>query len=452
MTDVGGTIFSPFRAIRYNTAKWKDLSPLIAPPYDIISEQRQEALYARDERNFVRIELNRSGPETRYAEAAATLARWLSEDVLMREQAPALYLLEQEFTLAGRTWRRRGLFGLVRLPEKGRNYVLSHEGTLAEPKADRLMLMRACRAMTSPVMLMSEDPDGALMQLMQHVHLRPEATAEDGNGALNRLWVLREPSSIERFRATIGGGPLYIADGHHRFETALVYRDEMRRLHPGAPASAGFNHALALVNSAQDEGLRIFPTHRLISGLNGNAKAALWNCVERYFEVESRPSADLNDIGGVAWLEASGPGRPVFAAYSGDGRLHLLVGKQEALPASVGSVVERLDVSVLHNRVIDPTLAGTGCALGAGGQISHDSHVSGPTGRGLRLTYTTDARQAMAAVDRGDYDIAFLLRPTRVAEVMAAARAGERMPGKSTYFYPKIPAGLVVSDASEEPV
>ncbi len=452
MNAVADTIFGAFRAIRYNTERWTDLSPLIAPPYDIISEQKQEALYAQDEHNFVRIELNRAAVEMRYAEASATLQQWLTEGVLMREQTPALYLLEQEFTVGGRTWRRRGLFGLVRLPENGENYVLSHEGTLTEPKADRLLLMRACQAMASPIMLMSEDADGRLMRAMQHVHLRPEATAEDGSGTVNRLWVLRDQSIIEHFCTAIGPGPLYIADGHHRFETALAYRDEMRQAHPSAPASAGFNYALALVNSAQDEGLRIFPTHRLISGLDDSAKAELWNCVQAYFEVETRPLANPNDPALLSWLDESDLNRPVFAIYSGDARLLVLVGKQTALPIEADSVVARLDVSVLHNRLIDPVLAGTNCKVGNGGRISHDSHASGPTGRGLRLTYTTDAREAIAAVDRGDYDIAFFLRPTQVTDVIAAARAGERMPGKSTYFFPKIPAGLVISDASEKSV
>ncbi len=452
MNAVVDNIFGAFRAIRYNTERWADLSRLIAPPYDIISEQKQEALYAQDEHNFVRIELNREAAERRYAEAFATLQRWLSEGVLMREQGPAHYLLEQEFTVGSRSWRRRGVFGLVRLPEKGENYVLSHEGTLSEPKADRLSLMRACRAMTSPIMLMSEDANGEFMRAMQHIHLKPEASAEDNSGTVNRLWVLQDRATLDHFRTTIGPGPLYIADGHHRFETALAYREEMRKVHPDAPKTAGFNYALALVNSAQDEGLRIFPTHRLIAGLDENAKATLWNCVQANFEVETRPVSNPNDPALFTWLEESDPDKPVFAIYSGEARLLVLVGKQTALPSSGDSVVARLDVSILHHRLIDPVLTDTSCATGDRGRVSHDSHASGPTNRGRRLTYTTDAREAMAAVDRGDYDIAFFLRPTRVAEVMAAARAGERMPGKSTYFYPKIPAGLVISDASEEPI
>jgi uncharacterized protein (DUF1015 family) len=286
---------------------------------------------------------------------------------------------------------------------------------------------------------------------MEHVAAPPTATATDGSGTVNRLWVLSEPAQVERFTTAIGVGPVYIADGHHRFETALAYREEMRRAHPDALPEAGFNHALALINSARDDGLRIFPTHRLIAGLDEEAKSALRRCMEQHFEVEPAALSGRGDGQVLAWIEAADRSRPAFAAYQEGARLLFLVGKEPS--ASAGdSVVGRLDVSILHQRLIDPILAGTGCATGAGARISHDSHASGPTGSGLRLTYTTEAAEAIAAVDRGDYDVAFFLRPTRVFDVMAAARAGERMPGKSTYFYPKIPAGLVVSDASEEPV
>lgn len=441
-------IFHAFRGIRYRTDESHDVSKLIAPPYDVISEEKQAELYARSDSNFVRIELPRGGSETRYAQAAAVLRQWLSEGVLMRHADPAFYVLEQEFAVEGRTWRRRGLFGLVRLPEGNESFVLSHEGTLPEPKADRLLVMQACRAMTSPIMLMAEDSHGALMSLLDEAGGEPQAMAAGSDGTTNRIWVIQDPEAISAASNAIGPGPLFIADGHHRFETAVAHRDEMRAAHPEAPPDAGFNHALALVNSARDEGLRIFPTHRLVSGLDEAAEENLRECMERYFEVSSDRVDDVDRWADLSWLEKAAPGKPLFGVYR-DSQLYRLAAKEAALPVG-GSVVDKLDVSVLHRRLIDPTLAGV--ANGPKGDISHDSHTAGPTVRGARLTYTTDAREAMAAVNRGDYDCAFFLRPTRVSEVMAAARAGERMPGKSTYFYPKIPAGLVVSDASENPI
>jgi uncharacterized protein (DUF1015 family) len=450
MADPNRVLY-PFRAIRYDLAQCSDLSDLISPPYDVISQQRQAELYARSDHNFVRVELTRAGVPGRYEEAARTLHTWLNEGALVREQAPAMYVLEQEFTVGGKRSRRRGLFGLVRLPEAGRDDVLSHEGTLAEPKADRLNLMRACRAMTSPIMLMAEDADRSLLRLLQQIGGAPDGTATENDGVADRLWAISDADTNRSIARAIGGGPLYIADGHHRFETALTYRDEMRAQLPDAPPTAGFNHALALVTSAQDDGLRIFPTHRLISGLDEQAKRNLRECMEQHFEMEERALARVDDPLDLGWLDERGAEVHVLGMYAGDSHALRLVARPEALPASA-SVVERLDVSILHRRLVDPALAGTSCAVAVGGSISHDSHAAGPAARGTRLTYTTDAAQAIAAVDRGDYDVAFFLRPTRVADVIAAARAGERMPGKSTYFYPKVPAGLVVSDASEEPI
>jgi len=443
MTEAG-PVFRSFRAIRY--ANRSDLSNVIAPPYDIISDEVQAELYHKEENNFVRIELARE--DDRYAAAGDTLRRWLNTGVFMREAEPALYLLEQEFAVGNRGWRRRGVFGLVGLADGRSTRVLSHEGTLPGPKMDRLNLIRACRAMTSPVMLMHEDGDGSLLQLLNGVKRDPDATACSWDGTVNRLWVVDDSDFMGGISRAVGAGPFYIADGHHRFETAMAHRNEMRSIYPEAPSDAGFEYALALVNSAQDDGLRIFPTHRLISDLDEDALASLCDCMDEYFEVDEKP---LRAVDIDSWLAGPPEDKPVFRVYAGNSRLLQLVAKDTALPAT-DSVVGRLDVSVLHERLIDPTLADAGCLPRADWGISHDSQATGRVRRGPRLVYATDWKEAIAAVDRGDYVFAFFVRPTAVGDVMAAARAGERMPGKSTYFYPKIPAGLVVSDASEESI
>ncbi|MCJ7750956.1 MAG: DUF1015 domain-containing protein, partial [Armatimonadetes bacterium] len=189
-------IFHAFRGIRYRTDESRDLSAVIAPPYDVISEEKQAELHARSERNFVRIELAQGSSDRRYSQASAALGRWLSEGVLVRDAAPAFYVLEQEFTVEGRTWKRRGIFGLARLPEANESSVLSHEGTLPASKADRLLLMQACRAMTSPIMLMAEDPDGALMRVLDGAGGEPAATATSSDGTTNRLWLIQDPQAV----------------------------------------------------------------------------------------------------------------------------------------------------------------------------------------------------------------------------------------------------------------
>lgn len=429
------SIIAPFRGIRYRAGGRRDLSALIAPPYDVISPALREELEGRDPHNIVRLELPAPCPDDedgygRYRRAAGLLRQWLAEEVLVRDPEPTLYVLEQGFELHGQRWRRRGLFALVRLPELGKHLVLSHEGTLAEPKADRLHLLQACQTMLSPILVLAEDQDGALLDSLQGIRGEAEAVAEDG-GVNHRLWVVREPAAADAFLAAVGDGPLYIADGHHRFETALTHREEMRRRFPDAPPSAGFNHALALIASGLDQALKILPTHRLVSGLPVAAAAELRARMEECFDIHRWPLPNPEDLGDQPWLEGAADGRHVYGAYCGDGFYCVLRAREELVPPSA-SVVAGLDVSVLHRCLLDPVL-----------------EAAGPS---ARVDYVVDGQQAARAVAQGQCQFAFFLRPTRVAEVMAAARTGERMPGKSTYFHPKAPAGLVLSDASPEPI
>ncbi len=424
------SVISPFRGIRYRTTASRDLSSRLAPPYDVIGEPMRAALEARDEHNFVRVELPRppeieTDRENRYTRAADTLQTWLSQGVLIRDDRPTLYALEQEFRIAGRTWRRRGVFAALRLPEEGECYVLSHEATFAGPKADRLQLMQACEAMTSPILMMSEDPESALLARLRAVSGEPEAVATDHEGVVHRLWALQQPADLGFICAAVGRGPLFIADGHHRFETALNCRDGMRRLAPDAPPTAGFSHALVLVTSARDEALRVLPTHRLISGLGEAGAEQMRQRMREWFTVR-----ELSPTAAVAGLRDA-PAGHVLAACSADGRGYLLTAREERL-APHPSAVASLDVSVLHEYLIDPVLAAVGDAA--------------------KIEYIHDERAAAEAVARKQYDFAFLLRPTDIAEVMRVASSGERMPHKSTFFYPKAPAGLVVSSLGEEEV
>jgi len=434
-TSQDNVIF-PFRGIRYQTGERRDVSPLISPPYDVITVATQSELYDKDERNFVRVELPRStGPENegndRYAQAAATLQAWLDAGVLVRDPRPALYILEQEFARAGRSWQRRGVFAALRLPEEQGRSVLSHEATLEAPKMDRLRLMRACQVMTSPILVISEDPEARLRSLLHAVTGPPEATAVDADGVIHRLWVLMEQHGLERICSAVGPGPLFIADGHHRFETALSFRREMRQLAPSAPPEAGFNCALALVTSAQDEALHILPTHRLISGLSARARRMLMTRIRDRFEVEEMSALPADEARVEQWLQRAPGDRPAFVSCGQQGRCLGLIAPDSAVSAGA-AVVGSLDVSVLHRELIEPVLSG-----------ARDR---------ARITYTCSGQAAMQAVAGGEADIAFLLRPMRISDVLAAARAGERMPQKSTFFYPKVPAGLVISNASAEPV
>jgi len=430
------SIIAPFRGIRYQTGSFRDLSSLIAPPYDVITLEMRVALYARDEHNFVRVELPqdesaKSKEGDRYSRAAATLHFWLAQGVLIQEEKPAFYVLEQEFQVEGKWWRRRGVFAALRLPEKGRSYVLPHEGTLAAPKADRLRLMQACEMMTSPILVMSEDSESGLLSQLLEVSSEPSAVAVDDDDVVHRLWVVQGQDSLEAICSAVGPGPLYIADGHHRFETAMTYRDNRRKSSPAAPANAGFNYALTLVTSAQDPALKILPTHRIISGLGKTGRRLMLERMQQEFYVREAAFSSSKAPPILRLLEEAAGGRQEFIAYYSDRHWYILAARNEDLGSSPLAAAS-FDISLLHQYLIDPVLASLG---------------DGP-----KVTYVSDQEKAIGAVASGEADLAIFLRPVRVSEVLAAAGAGKQMPGKSTYFYPKAPAGLVVSDMSARPI
>ncbi len=425
-------IVTALRGIRYSDTVGPDLSAVIASPYDVISDAMRAELVSRHPHNFVHIELPKeSDDRDRYQAAAAILTAWREEGVLEQEQRPAVYLLEQEFTLGRVALRRRGVLCLVRLPEEGHRYVLSHEGTLASARADRLQLMRACQAMTSPVMVIHEDAEGGLLAWLRGDRGEPSAAAEEWDGVRDRLWTVTDEEAISEFRGLIGAGPLAIADGHHRFETAMAYRSEMRKLHPDAPPDAGFNYALMLITSARDDSLQILPTHRLLSGLGARGIETLKAAMNERFEVRPRRLRDDGSMPGD-WDHDSPVHDPVFAVYCGGDDYYTLRLRDEVLPKEA-SVVERLDVSLVHRHLIDPVRA-----------ACPDDECE--------IAYVTSVQEALESVRQRAAEAAVLLRPTRVRDVLEVAKTGERMPGKSTYFYPKVPAGLVLSDATPAPV
>jgi uncharacterized protein (DUF1015 family) len=420
-------VLRPFRALRYDPALVGDLSLVICPPYDVISSALRDRLLARHPRNAVRVEL-----PVDHTEAATTLAAWRRTGVLRRDPRPAAYAYEQRFRLPGEDGERtqRGFFARLRLEAPGQG-IRPHERTMPGPRAERLGLLRATGTDTSPIVVLAGDPDGRAAELLEGVvdGGPPAAEATDDGGVLHRLWVLT--ADRQAARSLLEGAsadPLTIADGHHRYETALHYRDERRAAGTGArPGEAPEDHVLALV---QPVGPRpaatptVLPTHRLL--VPPRAAGRLPGALEPYVRSIPRPAAEL-----VTAFS------PPFAA-GGGGRFGLLLRgaafELEARPGAVEplfgkhapAVVRTLDVAVLE-AVLEAVL---GAGLGA------------PATGTLR--YTHDAREAAAMVDSGDAAAAFLLGPTPVESVIAVAAAGAVMPQKSTYFHPKVATGLVM--------
>jgi uncharacterized protein (DUF1015 family) len=399
----------------------------MCPPYDIISEREATALRAASPYNAIHLELPEPEPgdrggASRYARAAGLLADWRAQGVLAREASPCLYAVEETFAWQGTEYRRRGVLAAVRLTDWAERAVLPHERTLAAPKADRLELLRACATNLSPIFMLHPPQDAAEAELWGSLTERaPTAQVALPDGRRERVWAV--PANEGGLLAALAGSVLYIADGHHRYETALRYRDE-RRAAGSATPQGGQEYVLTYLVSMRDPGLLVLPTHRCLPA-GGVEAARLEALLSEHFEVEriARPSADaVPQV--LAELGRRGASGPALALYRTD-ELLFLQPKPAAtrwLPADRHPAWQALDVAQLESLLLAPLL----------GPDAAES-----------LTYTRDATEAAAEVDAGRAACAVLLNPTRAEQIAAVADAGERMPQKSTYFYPKLSTGLV---------
>lgn len=411
----------PFRALHYDPAAVGDLADVIAPPYDVIDAAELDRLYARSPHNVVRLILNRSSD--RYGAAAAELAAWRQRGVLVQDREPGFYYYVQDFALAGgERLQRSGLMAAVRLQPFAAGNILPHERTFPSAKADRLKLMHACRANLSAIFGVYPGGSGALDPMRMHAAVAaPWIDVEDG-GQRHRVWRITAAADIARIEAGLRDVTVFIADGHHRYETALTYRDERRAAGETDP-NAPHNFLLMYLCAMSDPGLVILPTHRVLRA----ALPADWRArVEAHFAIEAVAATDL--FARLAREERAA----AFGLHHREASylLRLRAGEARAVDTMLGAVhptIRHLDVSVLDG-VLLGHLLGVDCARAA---------------QDGQLTYTHDDRQALAAVDDDGAAAAFLLRSPHMGEVEAACLAGQTMPQKSTYFFPKLQTGLV---------
>lgn len=421
----------PFRGLRYDRHAVGDVSAVLCPPYDVITPERREALAARDARNAVHVELPSSDaapPDSVYREAGATFARWRSDGTLLRDERPQVYIYEQNFrTDRGELRRARGFYCRLTLEEFGSaSGVRPHERTMAAPKEDRYRLLTAVGANLSPVlMLYDAGDDGASVALLDRLtDAQPILEAVDDGGVDQRLWAVdpAQVSAANELLALAGNSPLTIADGHHRYETALRYRAAHGAVHN---AATGAEQVLVLLYDAHTSGLQVLPTHRLISG--GPPAGELLDRLAESFDVA--PVGELADL-----LDGlRDPGR--IGLWTAEGGALLAVRRQKVehlLPATASEALRWLDVTVL-----------TGAIAGIYGRDAHEMVDDGA------LAYTKDAGWAATQVDEGRAAALFLLPPTPTAAVLEIAAAGEQMPHKSTYFQPKAATGVVFAALDE---
>jgi uncharacterized protein (DUF1015 family) len=435
----------PFRALRYDLTRIEDPSAVMAPPYDVIDDPARAALAARHPANVVRLDLPvdelGDGPDDRYRRAARTLATWRSDGTLRKDPHPSVYVYEQRYRVPGTDTERvqHGFFARLRLEAYGPDAgVLPHERTLSGPKEDRYKLLRATGVNTSPVVALFDDASGATGdRLAAVVGGPPDIEVTDDDGAIHRLWALPAsgdgPASIVAgdLLAAAAAGPITIADGHHRYETALRYRDE-RRMTRSCDEDPPFDYVLVLMLEASLQELTVLPTHRLVRGIGAEAAGELIARAGELFDVEPLASAEglLEAFGDAEEPSVERGGRGRFGLWTRTGGAILTAHRdpfEPLLPAG-GEALRSLDVSLL------------GAALERLAGIDSDAVAAGA------IDYTKSAAEAVAAVDADTgVDAAFLLEPTPVASIQAVAREGDVMPQKSTYFYPKALTGLVIN-------
>jgi uncharacterized protein (DUF1015 family) len=434
---------APFQGIRYNPHKVGDLSKVVSQPYDRVRYGLQQQYYDLHPYNIVRIikgkEYGDDGPDHNvYTRARDYYDTWLDAGYLLRDPEPALYAYHQTFTLPnGTTLTRKAFVAALELVEFSEGIVLPHERTLSGPKVDRLNLLRATAVNFGQIFMLHPDPENRINALFDAAIAGREADIDVREllekDVRQKVWAVTDPRAIAQVVAEMAPKTgLIIADGHHRYETALNYRGEMRAQHPKAPANAGFNYCMVTLVSMDDPGLTILPTHREINNYRAKTTAQVLADAAEYFYVTPMPDRAALE---AALAEAT-PTAPHIGFY--DGTYHLLALKSPAIMDGIAPdrvpAWRMLDVSILHELLIERVMG-----------ISKEKVEAKEN-----IDYHRDLDPALAQVDAGEAQCVFIMNPTRMAEVKACSDQGEKMPQKSTDFYPKVITGLVAMSVGKD--
>jgi uncharacterized protein (DUF1015 family) len=428
------------------------LSDVIAPPYDVISPEFQDQLYKKHPANIIRLELNREEPgdddtNNKYTRAAQFLRRWRSEGVLFAESQPAVYVYHQIFNVDGQTFTRRGFMAAAGLERFGEGKVFPHEETLAGPKADRLQLFRACKANLSQIFGLFPDPGAEIQsQLEKSIVGVTPLEATDHLGVVHRMWPVTNSEVISRLSREMGPKPIFIADGHHRYETACNYRDELAAARGGSlPAHHPANFVLMMCIGMNDPGLLVLPTHRLFRGLPPMTADELKQKLGDSFT--TRLVGEGSDLASSVWEEIeTGDEQGALGLYTNKDERWTLATITPAGRAKMAQVAgdhsqdwQGLGVAILHRLVIETLLGATDLPkpkyVHSVAEVVESLDAGDIGGR--------DATGVMSA--GGQFELAALVMPATVEHIRLISQHGERMPAKSTYFYPKLLSGLVIN-------
>ncbi|MBU1941979.1 MAG: DUF1015 domain-containing protein [Candidatus Thermoplasmatota archaeon] len=425
----------PFKGIHYNPKKIKKLDDVMAPPYDIISPKMQDQLYQKHANNYVRLILNKIEPtdtetNNRYTRAHHLLTTWLTQEIFSQTTTSALYPYKIEYTIDNQPITMSGFFTLLKI-DPDYKYVKAHERTLSKPKADRLNLMRACKANLEPIQLLYIDQHDTLRTQIDHTLSTPLISVKGYDGFTHTIWRLTDTSLTKTIQNYLKDQILFIADGHHRYQTAINYGQEQTQLTGNKDPTAPFNYRMVILANMFDPGLTILPTHRLITHPNLNIDSLLTS-LEPHFTIQKHPIPKNTKPKNLAkhiiqHLKTTTDHK--FALYTKN-NYYILILKDtsimDKLAPDRSPTWRTLDVSILHKIIIEKYL-----------QITEDTLED-------HVKYTRSDTEALELVNDNTYTLSILMNPTKIEELKTIADAGEHMPQKSTYFLPKMLSGLVM--------
>ena len=442
----------PFRGLRYDLGHVGSLSDVICPPYDVIGPEFQDQLYKKHPANFVRLELNREEPGdndevNKYTRAAKFLKNWRSEGVLHTESQPAVYVYHQTFDYAGRTHTRRGFMCRVKLERFGEGKIYPHEETLSGPKADRLLLTKACKANLSQIFGLFPDPANEAQAIAEAaVAGSPPVEAVDHLGVKHRMWTLTDSAVIAKLQQAMGPKPVFIADGHHRYETACNYRDELAAAAGGSlPAGHPANYVLMQCVGMNDPGLLVLPTHRLFRGLSATTSQELIAKLGDAFTC--KVAGEGPDLAGRLWDEIERENKQgTLGFFTNKDQRWVLARITAAGEAKMAEIAKEhsgpwqgLGVAILHRLVVETLLGGKDLPkpkyVHTIEEVVESLEAGDVGGR--------DATGVMSA--GGQFEVSALVMPATVEHIRVISEHAERMPAKSTYFYPKLLGGMVIN-------
>lgn len=432
----------PFKGLLYNQKKIGTLQTVVAPPYDVISKSYQEELYRKSDYNIVRLILgktfeNDNDQNNRYTRAARDLNDWLKKEILQQNSCECLYRYSQEYFFNREKRKRVGFIARVKLEELDKGIIFPHEFTFSKPKEDRLKLTRACRVNFSQIFGLFPDSGQTADHLIEKgLSEQSLLKTEDSEGVIHKFGKILNKEIIEQLVSHMKDKQIFIADGHHRYETALTYRDEMRKKYGSSEGNKPYDYVMMYLTNMDSEGTSIFPIHRLLFDLDNFQPDQLLNSLETFFKIQkflfsSEAEKDKARNHLFQQMELKGKDQFAFGLYSGAQSFYLLLLKNNSFMIDNSKPKDffELDAFILHSLVIEKIM---GIKAES---VKNQDHIS----------YKKNEKEAVEMVDSGEYQLAFFLNPTRMEQIKKIAGAGERMPQKSTFFYPKLLSGLVIN-------